>query len=210
MPLYDFSCGEHLFEAFSSFSQDEMKCRFCDRTAKRDIVSSMQRGLPPKYERTWAQGFTPTTIHVNSKGEVSFPMHEHAPVPEGYVKKELRTPAEIRKFEKQMGESERRKYSEHKSREHEIMMAKQREYRKTMRQALETGSVMLRDRDGNPHRVDFSEADKDFARFCMDRHDARNYMDHHFDPGFYLEAFSNDASNREGYSDRLTGWKRRK
>jgi len=208
--MYDYSCGEHLFEAFAHIDEEEMPCRFCDKPATRDVIGSMQRGLPPRYERNMAQPFTPTTIHVNAKGEINFAMHSNAPIPPGYEKRELRTIAEIRKFEKQMNEKQRVEYVEHKSREHERFSAMQRERRKTMRQALETGSCMMRDKDGNPQRVDFSEADKDLARYAMEQNDQRAYMQRNWDAGFFLEALSMDSSNREGYRDVLTGWKTRR
>src|SRR6266699_6323494 len=107
MPLYEMTCSEHAFEAYLPLGTTEIPCRFCDKTAKIDVVASMQRGLPPKYERNWAQGFQPTVIDVAQDGPISFPMHKDAPVAYGSMRKSLTTAHEIRKFERQMNEKQR-------------------------------------------------------------------------------------------------------
>ncbi len=210
MPLLEVTCGKHQYEVFSHTSElKETKCRYCKRKVHKDEIASMQRGITPRYELTMATGAKRHVIHKDAKGNVRFPMHENAPIPKGFMKVEMDT-AEVRKFEREMNVKERAKYSEYKSREREHFNKMQAVRRRDLRSAIENGSISVRGPDGKMQRVEFSEFDKDFARFAMEQNNQRAYMDSHFDPGFCVEALSFDSSNREQYSDVLTGWKGRK
>lgn len=211
MPMLEVTCGKHQYEVFShTRALQEKKCRFCKRTVRVDDVASMQRGIPPKYELRFAGGFGKKhVIHKDAKGNVRFPMHENAPIPKGYVKVELDT-AGVRKLEREMNVRERAKYMEAKERESHYFGAMQARNRRDLRTAIETGRIGVRGADGKMRTVEFSEFDKDFARFAMEQNNQRSGYDKGFEAGFNVEALSYDSSNREEYRDILNDWKGRK
>jgi hypothetical protein len=139
-----------------------------------------------------AQTFDPVVIHRNEAGEVRFPGRTDAQVPAGYEKVELRTLAEVRKFEREMNARDRAVHASAQERSR-IQMEQLR--------LKERGELLQMMQQMSPFG-------RDLTRVAIQATDERARKE--YDPGFRVEVFSDDASNREAHRDRETGWKERR
>lgn len=140
-----------------------------------------------------AQRFDPVVIHFNPKtNDYRFPGSTDAKVPAGFMKQELRTSHEVRKFESRFNAQESAKIGQSVAMRHYQTQMRQRDRRAALRQQMQ-------------HMSPFG---RDFARVAMEQND--NKRPRSFDPNFHIEAFSFDRSNRDAQVDRSTGWKARR
>lgn len=196
MPMIDFlcdSCGLHFDHYFkgSDVIPEESPCD-CGASAKRTAAAAYTMRRPVNLN---AQSFDPVVIHRDAEGNISFPGNSNAPIPPGFEKVELRTVREVRALEREMNTRERARAEEHIMREESAFRAGREERRS------ELASAMVR----------MSPYGRDFARHVMKAMDERRHQRRHIpDPGFFVEAFSQDSSNREAHFDASTGWQRRK
>jgi hypothetical protein len=142
----------------------------------------------------YAQRFEPVVIHRDAQGNIRTPGSIHAPVPAGFERVELRTAAEIRHFEREMNRRERSRGEDVRSREEQHWGAQKAASRSELFQAMRG----------------MSNEGRDYARYAIEQGNQRRHRLASYDPGFHIEAFSQDASNREAHSDSRTGWKGRK
>src|SRR5262245_28429608 len=94
--VYCTPCGRVVYKSGNPMTGDFMNCPHLFGGSSRN-----------------AQSFEPVVVHVDKDGNVRFPGRADAKVPKGYEKRELTTVREVRKFEGQMNERERRKWSQH-------------------------------------------------------------------------------------------------
>lgn len=142
--------------------------------------------------RMRVQGFDPVVIHRDAQGNIRYPAHSEAPVPAGFQKVELRTVAEVRRFESEVNMVERVKADQSLSQRERAFSEKQAEARRDLRSRM----------------AHMSEFGKDFARHAMENTNQRRPKSR--DVGFHVDVFSNNSSNRETHRDALTDWKGRK
>lgn len=141
-----------------------------------------------------AQPFDPVLIFKDAQGNVRFPGRNDAPTPEGFRRVELRTVREVRAFEREMNLKETARHDAAQGREdgfHSYLQGRNR---------AELRALMDR----------MSPAGREFAAVAMEESDRRQGQRPAFDPGFRIDVFSDNASNRELHRDERTGWKPRK
>lgn len=163
---------------------DSYKCNDCGHLRG---IGRWYQCPHPVVSRKFATGFDPVVVFKNKDGSYAFPGHTSDPIPPGCQRVELKTLAEVRKFERQINQLERQRHHDHMLREqiHDEM------YRKPARQQLISDMK---------HMSNFGKA---LARLVIERSDNRNFSRDaaRFEPGFHLLAFSNEASNRPEWHD---------
>lgn len=188
--MVDFICAkcgaavEHFYHP--SEVPDEILCEIegCEGRARLTLVL--------KRRRANAQGFSPVLVFRKPDGSYSFPGVNDAPTPDGYRRVELRTVEEVRDFEREVNRREFDIHDRAESGEDAYYSEVQRRNRAELRAAMQH----------------MSPAGRDFAVEAMRRSDERRRP--RFDPGFHLEVFSQDASNREPYRNERSEWRGRK
>lgn len=140
----------------------------------------------------FAQGFEPVIVHRDADGNVRLPANRNAPVPEGFERVELTNVNQVRQLEGKMNADSKRQWEQWKERESEHFSELQREGRRELRERMKHMSPMGRM----------------FAEYAMARNDRRSQPG--YEPNFFVEVFSMDASNREAWRDAETGWRARK
>ena len=140
-----------------------------------------------------AQRFQPIVLHVSPDGEFSFPMHEHAPIPPGFEKRELRTFAEADAALKKVNASERRKMEAEVEGRTAQLNTMESDNRRELRERMRHMSPRMRH----------------FAEVAMAEND-RKPRPRMTDPNVFLEVRERDSSNREAHRDALTNWKARR
>lgn len=119
-----------------------------------------------------AQRFDPVVIHRDAAGNVRYPGRADAAVPHGFQKVELRTLAEVRHFEREVGRKEAARYDESRTRSEENFRQHQEQQRSDLRQ----------------HMQSMSNHGRDFARHAMDENNKRGRKK--YEAGFRVEALS--------------------
>jgi len=152
---------------------------------------------PSYYYNSPAQRFDPVVIHRDAAGNVRFPGNTNAPVPEGFQKVELRDMTEIRKFEGEMNRKDASAAAD--------FHAAQQSYRAGQlahnREQLARGFA-THDEAGRPVTVSldkFSPRGREFYEAMRKQSDARTHRAAR--PEFYIEAFTQNASNRDDHHD---------
>jgi hypothetical protein len=210
-PLYDYldeKCGRK-FEAYAGLNDEKLPCRTpgCDGTAERIFVSVSGIG-----ER-WAQNFEPPVIFRWPDGTPWFPGRSDEPVPEGLRREELRTTADVRKFEAEMNKREYAQWQEHQEnvdRAREENISRRREDIHALMRG-EGRQVTTYDEKGRERTVTlhgFSPLGRELAHIAMEN--ANNRPRPKFNPNFHVQIFSQDSSNRREWRDIDTNWQGRK
>lgn len=195
MPKYSYECPVHgAFDISVPISQhsDHPPCPYPAANGNDfetivvdsgDVRPSCQevtlQTYTPERAKNWA--IKPIVIHVGEDGKVRFPGDEHARVPKGFNRVELKSLSEIRAFEKEMNQkfsSEAARHHENEERHFEAVRA---QLRGDLRQRMQTMSA-------------FGRA---FAQFCIDANNQRRRKSS--DVGFQVQVINFDQSNREPY-----------
>ncbi len=176
--MHDFRCGQcaKVFERMVSWDREQTPCD-CGAQATRTFISRRE------YR---AQAFDPVLIYRDKSGHVRFPGRNNGSVPKGYEPVYLRTTSEVRNFERRMNSTERERYFAHKERQEARFAPWIANARSELRQKMQNMS---------PYGRALAEA-------SMQENDRHSDVDTRFDPAFRIEAFSQDASNREAHYDR--------
>ncbi len=192
MPLYEYGCVD---EACGDRTEVLQLLREYEAGEKPDCPTChgpMQRIMLPSWQRAGA-GFKPIVIHELSDGTFSFPMHEHAPVPEGAHRREITTFAEADRVMRKVNSLERSKVEQTVEQEQAWREAMEATNRSDLRQRMQS----------------MSPRGRAFAELCMRMNDAKPTK-RTFDPHAYIEVREYDQSNREAYRDRETDWRARR
>jgi hypothetical protein len=165
--------------------------------------------IPGQYRPTNAQRFTPVVIHRDAQGNIRYPGHANAPVPEGFHKVELTDFHQIRKFEKEVNERERVKFQEHHA----------AQYRNLEKQLNASRDALVIDEKTGKPIGSMQDLVRNFSsrgkRFYDAMHQASQQRLREFasrslkDANFYVEAFSQNSSNREEHRDPSNDWGQR-
>lgn len=187
MPSYDFKCTkcENIEERFMSQrafveSNEQINCGECGEAATY-VASFWYTSVAN------AQRFSPVVIHRDAEGNIRFPGNVNSPVPEGFEKVELRDFQQIRKFEKEVNDKERRKIDEHQGNKAKFLDHHLEGNREAMREIVSRFS---------PRGRRFYESMREVSEQKQKQFRGRANS-----PNFYIEAFSMDSSNRDGYHD---------
>jgi hypothetical protein len=210
MPMYDFECpAGHITEHFLSGFQEKVECGMeftpDDNDGERCYCAEEAEYRPSFwYTSQNARRFDPVVIHRDENGNVRFPAHANAPVPEGFYKVELSDFRQIRALEKEINTKDREKAQEFKEARQKFLDGQLRENRRVMENII-NGGQEWKDRDGVAHRgfTNRGRAFYDAMRKASEHHQ-RNVKG--ANPEFVVEAFSQNASNREDYRDARNDW----
>jgi len=189
VPVADYRCGrcgavvEHFFHHIPA----EIPCETerCPGPAVRTFDPSITMRRP----RSRAQPFDPVVVHRDADGNYRFPGSPDAAVPAGFERVELRTTAEVRRFEGDVNRRESERHDEAAARDQGFYGRLQTQNRSDLRAAMR-------------HMTPLGRA---VAEEAMRANDEK--LRGRFDPGFHVEAFSQDSSNREPQRDETTGWR---
>jgi putative FmdB family regulatory protein len=184
MPTYHYQCDEHgIFELSLPLRKwsDRKPCPKCEKESEQVLLPQQGRG----------EFANPVVIHVSADGQnFRFPGAPDARIPDGFVKKELKTIREIESFERQFNaklRSDADRHHEHEEREFSQIRAR---LRSELRQRMQH----------------MSPAGRDFAEFAMKHND--NLPRKKTDCGFHVAILHFDASQNPQI-DKSTGWKKR-
>ena len=183
MILHDYCCKKgHYFEAMVAWDEESKPCPQCGAKAR---MVFLPRGRN-------AFNFDPVVIFKGPKGKVRFPGRANARTPKGYERVELTSVAQVRKFEGQMNKQEYARWQDKTERDEKMWGPYQRDMRDRLRHEMQH----------------MSPEGRAFAEAAIRRNDAAPRK--RFDPGFYSEAFSQNAGNREAWTDRDASMRGRK
>src|SRR5260370_13623012 len=170
-------------------SRDEHRCSTCgQRMAVGSWPFCNPGGGHDFVLASRAQRFRPVVIHRDASGHIRFPAHSNAPVPRGFRRVELRTVAQVRRFEREVNRIERDKADRLRSGEERYFGEVRSRLRSELRQAMQH----------------MSAAGRDFARFAMEQNDARRKPS--IDPRFFVEVFSKDQASPHPHPTPATDW----
>jgi len=181
MPMWDYDCQKcgKVTELYFTRFVDHPNCLDC--------------GEPMDYRpafnytsETRAQRFSPVVIHKDAAGNVRFPGRADAPVPEGFQKVELTNIHEVRKFEKDMNSRDREQAEKFRGVRGQFLdgqLAANREAMKELVKRFTPRGRFFYDKMREASEAKQKQGAKDVR------------------PAFYIDAFSNDASNRESHFD---------
>lgn len=188
MPAYDYhcdKCGKTEEYFFKPMPPERLLCAFPGCGGEAYYAPSFY------YTSQTAQRFAPVVIHKDSEGNVRFPAHADAPLPPGFQKVELTNFNEIRRFEKEVNTKDREEASKFHNAKAELLSGQLKENRRVMERIVEG----------------FSPAGKKFYEKMQQVSKAKERnAGRPIDPGFYIEAFTQDSSNRQGYRDAKNDW----
>lgn len=201
MPAYDFRCPEgHVTEHFVTYTQFELLkgkhvCGYNGCALEGEYSPSFWYNSALQTERRVqnAQRMKPVVIHKDAQGNIRYPASADAPVPPGYEKVELTDFHAVRKFENEVNARDAVRAQEFAHSRSQFLSGQLKENRRVME-----GLV----KNFTPQGRKFYERMREVSEAKQRRGNnaAR--------PAFYVEALTQNASNREGYSDSRNDWGR--
>lgn len=188
MPMYDYECAQgHIHELFVKREEFQygVVCPECNQSAIY---------LPSFYYTSRAaQRFTPVVVHKDSEGNIRYPGRADAPVPKGFQKVELTDLSQVRRFEAEVNKKDREQAEKFRDVRNKYLDGQLKENRRVMAGLVE--KFTPRGRKIYDQMKQVSEEKQ--------RRGAKDV-----NPGFYVEAFTQDSSNRQGYRDKANDWGR--
>lgn len=153
-------------------------CPSCNGTIRIGSYPFCPHGMTGRGD---AQRIDPVVLHYNpTTHEYRYPGHASARMPDGFVKQECRTFAEIDSATRKMNAIERRKVDRQVCLEQARIEHIERQNRGDLRMAMQGMPPLMRD----------------LAQLAIDRNNARRPK--HFDANLYSDARENTASSRGG------------
>lgn len=191
MILHDFKCPNgHIHERMVRWDVERWPCPECTSIAEKVFLPHSER---PEN----AQKFSPVVVFRKRDGTFRFPGRSNERTPRGCERVELRDTASVRRFERE--ENQRLKNI------HEASMARQGANYQAMKKEMRE-QVHVRLSSMSPRARKFAE----FAMKQSDERESHSSRAAKYEPGFRIDAFSNDRSNRSGFCDIDTDWHSRK
>lgn len=186
MPMYNLECEvcKEIEERFISFRDLETQTCSC---------GSHMKYVPAFWytDARAAQTFQPVVIHKDSEGNIRYPGRADAPVPQGFEKVEFTNVSQIRQFEREQNAKDREVSAKFSNAQSILREGQLKENRRVMADLVKN----------------FSPKGKKFYDLMRQASEAREHKT--VNPEFYVDAFSNDASNRVAHQDFVDGeWKR--
>lgn len=198
MPAYDYKCRECLTvqEQFHRYPPPETVECLCGNIC--DYFPTFYYNSP-----TRAQGFDPVVIHRAEDGTIRYPGRADAPVPEGFQKVELTNHREIRAFEKSVEGQQAEVAAQWRETRQKFLDGQLAANREAVDAIARGGAWQGADENGKeitrhgltPQGLRFLERMREASKNRQSRGASAT------SPAFYLDAFSNNASNRENYND---------
>ena len=218
MPLFDFECPKgHHTEQFLSKYRDTVTCGedYTTEDGKGPMTCEEVAVYRPSFWyssafRPQAQGFSPVVIHRDASGNVRFPGHANAPIPEGFQKVELSTIHDVRKFEAEIGKQDSIKSEKFRVARAEFLDGQLKANREAVDKIIAGGTWEGTDEQGRIiQRRGMSERGLKILHQLREVSKQKQAQGRSIaNPEFFVEAFSQNASNREHHRDETTSWQR--
>lgn len=208
MPMFDFECPKgHHTEHFLSKYQDTM---ICGQDTCPEVASYRPSFWYSSAYGHQAQGFSPVVIHRDADGNVRFPGHANAPVPEGFQKVELSTLHDVRKFEAEISRNDSIKSEKFRQARAEFLDGQLKANREAVDRIVAGGTWQGTDENGRiVERRGMSERGLKILHQLREASKQKQAQGRSSaNPAFYVEAFTQNASNREHHRDASTEWQR--
>lgn len=186
-------------------AQYDFYCKTCDRVEEHKAsyetvdagwecpCGSHMEYLPSFTRPGDAQNFSPVVIHRDALGNIRYPGSADAPVPLGYEKVELRDLHSVRKFEAEVNSRDLAQSVQFSEAQKSLREGQLKENRRVM-----DGLVK-----------NFTPRGKRFYDQMREVSEKKSASGHNRpDPSFFVEAFSQNSSNREDHRDAASGWTR--
>ena len=205
--MYDFECPlGHLTEHFLPKFTERVQCGQDGCTEEGEHRPSFWYSSGTRF----AQSFSPVVIHRDAQGNVRFPGNANAPVPEGFTKVELCTTAQVRHFEAEINKADKLKADQFREARARYLDGQLACNRSAVDEIAAGGKWLGADENGRPV---VREGLSPRGRMILDRireaSKAKQAQGRsHARPEFFVEAFTQDASNREHHRDATTDWNR--
>ncbi len=198
MPLIDVECPDgHVREVYRHNSEwpNCPPCPACEKPTQQVILPSYMKG----------HNVDPVVVYQAPDGSMRFPpdtttLSTAEYDKKGYTRIELRGWTDVRRFEKHMNASERSQIQRRIERQQEAFEASESARRSEVRRGIEQGIIIpVTDDKGRvvgQQTVRLTEYGKAIMRAAMDNND-RKGGPKGYDPGFRVESYSEDRSNRD-------------
>lgn len=189
MPAYDFKCPEgHVTEHFMSYATllevgGKVMCSENDCTLEGEYSASFWYSSEAPRP---AQRFSPVVIHRGIDGKLRFPAHANAPVPDGFQRVELTQLSEIRALEREVNAADRIKDQKFQNARNFFLDGQLKENRRCVADQVKNFSARGKWFYDAIRRVSESKR-------LAGRKEAK--------PEFFVEAFTQNSSNREAYNN---------
>ena len=207
MPLFDFECPKgHHSEQYLSRYQDTSPCGEEGCTEVGEYRPSFWYSSRVQL----AQRFSPVVIHRDADGNVRFPGHANAPVPEGFQKVELATLHDVRKFEAEIGKRDTAKSEKFREARAAFLDGQLKANREAVDRIVAGGTWQGTDEQGRiVERRGMSERGLKILHQLREASKQKQAQGRSSaNPAFFVEAFTQNASNREHHRDESTSWQR--
>lgn len=207
MPMFDFECpkGHHTEQFLSAFVETSS----CTEEGCTE-VGEYRPSFWYSSRVQLAQRFSPVVIHRDASGNVRFPGHANAPIPEGFQKVELSTLHDVRKFEAEIGKQDSVKSEQFRASRAEFLDGQLKANREAVDRIVAGGTWEGTDEQGRIiQRRGMSERGLKILHQLREASKQKQAQGRsNANPAFYVEAFTQDASNREHHRDQSTEWQR--
>jgi hypothetical protein len=194
---YDFRCPKgHTTEHFLSSFAETVVCGESGCAEQSEYSPSFWYSSALQAERRIqnAQGFSPVVIHKDAQGNIRFPAHASAPVPEGFQKVELTTIQQVRSLEREVNLKDREIAGKFRQTKRDFTDAQLKENRRIMEGLISK----------------FTPRGRRFYAAMRKQSELRQQQgSRHINPEFVVDAFSYDQSNRDPYYNEHGGSHRR-
>lgn len=155
-----------------------------------------------------AQRFDPVVIHRAEDGTIRYPGHANAPVPEGFQKVELTDYSQIRAFERSIEHQQAEVAAEWRNTKQKFLDGQLAANREAVDTIARGGAWEGTDEEGRtvvrhgltPKGLRFMERMREASRDKQSRGASQ------MDPTFYVDAFTNNSSNREEHFNEHGGF----
>ncbi len=207
MPMYDFECPKgHLTEHFLSKFTERVQCGQDGCTEEGENRPSFWYSSGVRL----AQRFSPVVIHRDESGNIRFPGSADAPVPPGFQKVELSTISQVRQFEKEVNIRDSETANKFQDSRAAFLDGQLKANREAVEKIIAGGTWEGTDEQGRiVERRGMSERGRkiyDALRKASEMKQAQGRKN--TNPEFFVEAFTQNASNREDHRDARTDWNR--
>lgn len=195
MPLYDFRCEKCGNVQEYMFKYSELpRAMGCNAIVDGIECPGECVYFPSFYYTAPAQRFDPVVIHKDAQGNIRFPAHANAPIPEGFQKVELTTVSQVRSLEREVNFSNQLDAERFRASRRALTDGQLKENRRVMEKLIQNFT---------PRGRRFYEAMRQVSEMRQQQGSKPTR------PEFFVEAFTNNQSNRDAYYNEHGGSHRR-
>ncbi len=216
MPAYDYKCRkcDTVVEKFFKYPPpDEIPCDQSEWGEDPENADCVSCGgtcdyYPTFYYNSPAQRFDPVVVHRAEDGTIRYPGRADAPVPEGFQKVELTNHREVRAFERSIEGQQIEVAAKWRETRQKFLDGQLKANREAVDEIARGGAWQGADENGKeitrhgltPQGLRFLERMREASKARQSKGASAT------SPAFFLDAFSNNASNRDDYHNEHGGF----